>query len=118
VKLLCPVFFCNYVTKLTEEEHIVRCTPYLGGFIDDQDVFEPWIREQSNCWAEAVTDLVSVAQNFPQSAYSGLQKLLQQEWQFVQRVRKDIGMEFINGLGGRQSSIWRWIGYRRWIGYN
>jgi hypothetical protein len=40
--------------------------------------------------------LASVANNFPQSAYSGLQKLLQQEWQFEQRVRKDIGMEFTN----------------------
>jgi hypothetical protein len=33
-------------------------------------------------------------QKKPQSAYSGLQKSLQQEWQFVQRVRKDIGDEF------------------------
>jgi hypothetical protein len=42
-----------------------------------------------------VTDLASVAKNFPQSAYSGLQKSLQQEWQFVQRVRKDTGMDFL-----------------------
>jgi hypothetical protein len=69
---------------------------YLGGFIGDQDAFEAWIKEQSTCWAEAVTDLASVMKNFPQSAYSGLQKLLQQEWQFVQRVRKDFGMEFTN----------------------
>jgi hypothetical protein len=67
---------------------------YLGGFIGDQDAFEPWIKEQSTCWTEAVTSLASVAKNFPQSAYSGLQKLLQQEWQFVQRVRKDTGMDF------------------------
>ncbi len=31
---------------------------------------------------------------YPQSAYSGLQKSLQQEWQFVQRVVKDVGEEF------------------------
>jgi hypothetical protein len=41
-----------------------------------------------------MTDLASVAKNFPQSAYSGLQKLLQQEWQIVQRVRKDTDMDF------------------------
>jgi hypothetical protein len=69
---------------------------YLGGFIGDQDAFEPWIKEQSTRWAEAVMDLASIAKNFPQLAYSGLQKSLQQEWQFVQRVRKDIGMEFTN----------------------
>jgi hypothetical protein len=43
-----------------------------------------------------VADLASAAPNFPQAAYSGLQKSLQQEWQFVQcqRVTKNIGPEF------------------------
>ncbi len=36
-------------------------------------------------------ELAVVAKNFPQAAYSsGLQKSLQQEWQFVQRVVKGI----------------------------
>jgi hypothetical protein len=35
-----------------------------------------------------------VAKNFPHSAYSGLQKSLQQEWQFVKRVKEDVGREF------------------------
>jgi hypothetical protein len=69
---------------------------YLSGFIGNQDPFETWIREKTQHWSEAVTDLASFAKNFPQSAYSGLQKVLQQEWQFVQRVKKDIGMEFTN----------------------
>jgi hypothetical protein len=37
-----------------------------------------------------------VAKNFPQSAYSGLQKSLQQEWQFVKRVKEGVGAEFTN----------------------
>jgi hypothetical protein len=43
-----------------------------------------------------VTDLTSVTQEaFPQAAsYSDLQKSLQQEWQFVQRVTKGIGPKF------------------------
>jgi hypothetical protein len=41
-----------------------------------------------------VTDLTSVTQAFPQATYSGLQKSLQQEWQFVQRVTKGIGPDF------------------------
>jgi hypothetical protein len=32
--------------------------------------------------------------NFSQSTYTGLQKSLQQEWQFVQRVVKDSGDSF------------------------
>jgi hypothetical protein len=38
--------------------------------------------------------MTSVTQAFPQAAYSGLQKSLQQEWQFVQRVTKGIGPGF------------------------
>jgi hypothetical protein len=41
-----------------------------------------------------VTELASVAPKYPQTAYSGLQKSLQQEWQFVQRVATGIGTEF------------------------
>ncbi len=36
----------------------------------------------------------SIAISHPQSAYSGLQKSLQQEWQFVQRVKEGVGEEF------------------------
>ena len=35
-----------------------------------------------------------VARNYPQSAYSGLQKSLQQEWAFVQRIIPNIGDAF------------------------
>jgi hypothetical protein len=42
-----------------------------------------------------------VAVKFPQSAYTGLQKSLQQEWQYLQRVCKDIGDEF--------SDLWKAI---------
>jgi hypothetical protein len=41
-------------------------------------------------WADATEELASVAVNYPQSAYTALQ----QEWQFVQRVVKDIGDAF------------------------
>jgi hypothetical protein len=40
-------------------------------------------------WEVTITDLAYVCQKYPQSAYSGLQKLLQQEWQFVKRVIRD-----------------------------
>ena len=55
-----------------------------------------WLLEKTKAWEDAVADLAAVAPNFPQAAYSGLQKSLQQEWQFVQRVTKGIGPEFKN----------------------
>jgi hypothetical protein len=67
---------------------------YLGGFIGEEDARREWLREKAEVWKEAVLDLASAAPNFPQAAYSGLQKSLQQEWQFVQRVTKNIGPEF------------------------
>jgi hypothetical protein len=46
-------------------------------------------------WEEAVADLASAAApNFPQAACPGLQKPLQQEWQFVQQVTKNIRPDF------------------------
>ena len=38
--------------------------------------------------------MAGVARKHPQSAYEGLQKSLQQEWAFVQRVTPGIGEEF------------------------
>ncbi len=67
---------------------------YLGGFIGEEEALNEWLGEKTKFWTEAVTDLTSVTQAFPQAAYSGLQKSLQQEWQFVQRVTKGIGPEF------------------------
>ena len=44
--------------------------------------------------AEAVEILSGVARKHPQSAYAGLQKSLQQEWSFVQRVTLGVGDAF------------------------
>jgi hypothetical protein len=67
---------------------------YLGGYIGEKESLDLWIQEKVSNWTEAVKELASVADIFPQSAYAGLQKSLQQEWQFVQRVVGGIGEEF------------------------
>ena len=41
-------------------------------------------------WAESVKTLAGVARKHLQSAYSGLQNSLAQEWEFVQRVTPGI----------------------------
>jgi hypothetical protein len=67
----------------------------LGAFIGDDIALCSWLLKKTKNWEEVVTDLVLVTPNFPQTAYAGLQKSLQQEWQFVQRVTKGIaGPEF------------------------
>ena len=45
-------------------------------------------------WAEFVRTLARVACKHPQSTYVGLQKSLQQEWAFMQRVTPGIGDAF------------------------
>jgi hypothetical protein len=52
---------------------------YLGGFIGEDDALHAWLHEKTKTWEEAVGDLASVAPNFPQAAYSDLQKSLEQE---------------------------------------
>jgi hypothetical protein len=53
-----------------------------------------WVEKQAKKWTNAVGDLAFVAENYPQAAYAGLQKSLQAEWQFVQRVTEGVDVEF------------------------
>jgi hypothetical protein len=65
---------------------------YLSGYIGSQADRELWgVREKVTFWTSAVTDLAFVALSHPQTAFAGLQKSLQHEWQFIQRVIDDIG---------------------------
>ena len=45
-------------------------------------------------WKLSVSVLEGVAHKHPQSDYAGLQKSLQQEWDFVQRVTPGVGAEY------------------------
>eukprot|EP00978_Attheya_sp_CCMP212_P005533 scaffold12431_cov57-Attheya_sp.AAC.8 len=67
---------------------------YLGGFIGEAAPQEEWVRGKTDAWATAVTTIAKVCQHYPQLAYAGLQKSLQQEWQFLQRVTDGISTEF------------------------
>jgi hypothetical protein len=68
---------------------------YLGSFIGEDSALWDWIRGgKTEEWAEAVTELAPVAPKYPQTAHTGLQKSLQQDRQFVQKVTTGIGPEF------------------------
>ena len=59
---------------------------YLGGYIGDPTSCQDWLTTKTATWTAAVHSLTATCQDFPQSAYCALQKSLQQQWQFVQRV--------------------------------
>jgi hypothetical protein len=67
---------------------------YLGGFIGEAPEQLSWIQEKTEGWVDSVKELAMVAEQYPQAAYAGLQKYLQQEWQFLQGVTKRLGDEF------------------------
>ena len=60
---------------------------YLGGFIGDQAPFEEWLADKVSTWVSAIQMISKASKNYPQSAFCGLQKSLQMEWQFLQRVK-------------------------------
>ena len=67
---------------------------YLGGYIRDGEAEQGWLKDKIQGWAESVKILAGFAQKHPQSAYAGLQKSLQKEWDFVQRVTPGVGDAF------------------------
>ena len=67
---------------------------YLGGYIGDREAEGSWLEAKIKVWKESVDILAGVARNHPHSAYAGLQKSLQHEWEFVHRFTPDIGDSF------------------------
>ena len=73
---------------------VVTGSWYLGVFIGDGASEKRWLAGKVEGWAESVGTLVGVDHKQPQSAYAILQKSLQQEWAFLQRVNSGIGDAF------------------------
>ena len=82
------VFFRGYGLQ------IVRGARYLRGFLGSTEAQDCWLGEKVEGWRDSVATLVGVACRQPHTTYTGLQKSLQQEWAFVQRVTPDIGIYF------------------------
>ena len=59
---------------------------FLGGFVGEAPPFDTWLAQKLTTWENALTTLARVAPRFPQSAYCCVEKSLQHEWQFIQRV--------------------------------
>ena len=71
--------------------HVVMGQRYLGRYIGDMEVEGSWLEAKIKGWTESVAILDGVTPKHPQSAYAGLQKSLQQELAFLQRVTPGVG---------------------------
>jgi hypothetical protein len=67
---------------------------FLGGFVGEASTRDEWLKKRISEWVSGVEQLAAVAATEPQTAYAGLQKSLQQEWQYLQRVTKDVSEHF------------------------
>ena len=67
---------------------------YPDVFIGYQEAETTWLDKKVQGWAESLRMLLGVDRNHTHSVYAGMQKSLQQEWEFVQRVTPDIGGAF------------------------
>ena len=67
---------------------------YVGGFVGTYEAESEWIEPQINQWVKGVKELTKVARRFPQTAYAGLTKSLQSEWQYLQQVTPYAGKLF------------------------
>jgi hypothetical protein len=67
---------------------------YLGGFVGSGPTEADWIDPQIEKWVAGVHELSKVARRYPQTAYAGLSKSLQAEWQYLQRVTPNIDQAF------------------------
>jgi hypothetical protein len=75
-------------TVITGSRYLVAC------FIGEGPNQKAWIQEKTANWVTAIHELSWVAEKYQQVAYAGLQKSLQQEWQFLQQVTKDLNEKF------------------------
>ena len=67
---------------------------YVGGFIGSKAAKDKWLDDKIQDWVYGVERLSMAARKYPQTAYAGLCKSLQSEWQYLQRVLPDSGPAF------------------------
>jgi hypothetical protein len=67
---------------------------YIGGFIGTPEARSAWLEPKIQAWIDGIHTLARAARHFPQSAYVGLAKSLQSDWQYLQRVLPDCSVGF------------------------
>jgi hypothetical protein len=82
------VYFADFTFKVQTGNR------YLGGFVGEDEERDEWLESKISTWVNSIKQLTAVAGPYPQSAYAGMQKYVQAELTFVQRVVQDVGDKF------------------------
>jgi hypothetical protein len=67
---------------------------YLGGFVGEDEDRDEWLESKIATWVDIIKQLSTVAVPYPQSEYAVIQKSVQAEGTFVQRLVWDVGDKF------------------------
>ena len=67
---------------------------YLGGFVGEKDLETQWVKDKIHSWASAIEELSTIAMFTPQTAYAAVQRALQHQWNFLQRVMPNLNELF------------------------
>ena len=68
---------------------------YLGGFIGSEAALDDWLLPKIDQWVESIKIFGRIAKRYPQTAFAGLSKSLQMEWNYVQRIIPSISDKFV-----------------------
>jgi hypothetical protein len=95
------IFVCDPGDRPGAEERIeafgfkfVDSSRYVSGFLGSMAALSEWLEPQIAQWVRGVEPLAKVARRYLHTAYAGLAMLLQQEWQYLQRVVPAWGAAF------------------------
>ena len=78
----------NFNFELTGGNH------YLGVFVGDKDLETQWVKDKIHSWASAVEELSTIAMLTPQAEHAAIQRALQHQWIFLQRVMPNLNELF------------------------
>jgi hypothetical protein len=63
-------------------------------FLGDANERATWVDEKIDGWISSAETLAKVAKRYPQTAYAGLTRSLQMEWQYTLRVVPEVVAQF------------------------
>jgi len=92
------ILICNPAVRATVQAELGEFSfqyedgyRHVGGFIGTQEAKTLWIQPQITQWTKGIECLAQVAPRFPQTAYAGLAKSIQLEWQYLQHIVQETG---------------------------
>jgi len=96
------ILICNPAVRATVQAELVEFSfqykdgyRHVGGLIGTPEAKTKWLQPQIQQWIKGIKCLANVAPRFLQTAYAGLAKSLQLEWQYLQRVVPDVGAALV-----------------------